>query len=54
MPIRSASFVSLACDTAVVRARGHDPMLRVSRVAARHLRRTGFVVDVARLLEQPT
>lgn len=39
---------------AVVRARGHDPMLRVSRHAAALLRRWGHHVSVARLLESVT
>jgi predicted amidophosphoribosyltransferase len=39
---------------AVVRARGHDPMLRVTRRAAAGLRRRGLDVTVARLLRQRT
>lgn len=34
----------------VVRARGHDPMLRVTRAAARRLRQHGFDARVCRLL----
>lgn len=36
----------------VVRGRGHDPMLRIVRVAASQLRRQGHHVGVARLLRQ--
>jgi predicted amidophosphoribosyltransferase len=36
---------------AVVRARGHDPMLRITRAATRALRRDGQDVRVVRLLE---
>jgi predicted amidophosphoribosyltransferase len=35
----------------VVRHRGHDPMLRIARAAARELRREGAPVGVRRLLE---
>jgi predicted amidophosphoribosyltransferase len=34
----------------VVRARGHDPMLRITRSAARRLRREGWQAGVRRLL----
>lgn len=36
----------------VVRSRGHDPMLRVTRAAASQLRRDGRPVQVSRLLRQ--
>lgn len=39
---------------AVVRMRGHDPMLRVSRHAAALLRRWGYNVSVARVLASVT
>src|SRR5680860_103678 len=39
---------------AVVRVRGHDPMLRVSRNAAALLRRWGHHVSVGRLLDSAT
>ena len=35
----------------VVRTRGHDPMLRITRAAARRLRLAGATVGVCRLLE---
>jgi len=36
----------------VVRARGHDPVLRIVRTAARHLRGRGLRVQVAQVLGQ--
>ncbi len=36
----------------VVRARGHDPVLRMARVAARQLRRSDHRVQVAQVLDQ--
>lgn len=45
-------LVPVPSRPAVVRARGHDPMLRMCRVAARGLRADGLPVVVARLLEQ--
>ncbi len=43
-------LVPVPSRAAVVRARGHDPLLRVTRVAARHLRREGVRASVHRLL----
>ena len=43
-------LVPVPSRPAVVRARGHDPMLRVTRAASRRLRRTGVPVLVGRLL----
>jgi predicted amidophosphoribosyltransferase len=51
-PATPSVLVPVPSRPDVVRARGHDPMLRVSRVAARRLRRVGNDVQVARLLEQ--
>ena len=46
----SAVIVPVPSRAAVVRARGHDPVLRMSRVAAARLRGVGLDITVARLL----
>ena len=43
-------LVPVPSRRAVVRRRGHDPLLRISRHAAAHLRRTGVDAGVRRLL----
>lgn len=45
------ALVPVPSRPAVVRRRGHDPVLRMSRRAAALLRRSGTAVSVARLLE---
>jgi predicted amidophosphoribosyltransferase len=45
-------LVPVASRASVVRARGHDPVLRMSRVAGRELRATGHRVEVVQVLEQ--
>lgn len=45
-------LVPVPSRPAVVSSRGHDPMLRVTREAAAHLRHDGHDVQVARLLRQ--
>lgn len=51
-PAARTLLVPVPSRPAVVRSRGHDPMLRVVRVAARRLRAEGSSVSVVRLLEQ--
>jgi predicted amidophosphoribosyltransferase len=43
-------LVPVPSRRAVVRARGHDPMLRIARAASGSLRRSGVPVQVVRLL----
>lgn len=45
-------LVPVPARSAVVRARGHDPVLRLVRVAARELRQRGHRVQVGQVLEQ--
>ena len=47
-------LVPVPSRRSVVVARGHDPMLRMTRQAATLLRRDGYDVGVARLLRQAT
>lgn len=49
-PRRPLALVPVPSRPAVVRARGHDPLLRVTRRAAGELRRDGTPVVVRRLL----
>jgi predicted amidophosphoribosyltransferase len=44
-------LVPVPSRRAVVRTRGHDPMLRITRAASRDLHRSGATAQVARLLE---
>lgn len=51
-PAGRTVLVPVPSRPAVVRQRGHDPVLRMARVAARRLRREGYDVSVAQVLEQ--
>lgn len=48
----STVLVPVPSRSEVVRSRGHDPVLRLVRVAARELRRRGHRVQVGQVLEQ--
>jgi len=52
VPAGRTLLVPVPSRPGVVRARGHDPMLRIARVAARRLRTDGADVVVSRLLRQ--
>jgi predicted amidophosphoribosyltransferase len=51
-PAGATVLVPVPSRPHVVRGRGHDPVLRMARVAARLLRRRGHMVQVAQVLEQ--
>ena len=51
-PAGVAVLVPIPSRAAVVRARGHDPVLRFTRVAARHLRSNRHRVRVGQVLAQ--
>ncbi|MGH3386410.1 MAG: ComF family protein [Nocardioidaceae bacterium] len=50
--VRSVVLVPVPSRAAVVRARGHDPLLRMTRAAAVRLRAHGYRVDVLPALHQ--
>lgn len=54
VPDRPAVLVPVPSRRPVVRSRGHDPVLRMTRAAAAVLRRRGGDVHVARLLRSGT
>ncbi len=51
-PEVSVAIVPVPSRRSVTRRRGHDPLLRVARVAGRVLRREGLAVSVAPVLRQ--
>jgi len=51
-PTNATVLVPVPSRPDVVRRRGHDPVLRMARVAARLLRRNDHTVRVVRVLEQ--
>jgi len=51
-PTSVTVLVPVPSRAGVVRARGHDPVLRMARLAARFLRRRGHRVEVDQVLEQ--
>ena len=51
-PTGATVLVPVPSRAAVVRSRGHDPVLRFARVAARQLRAEGHRVRVEQILEQ--
>jgi predicted amidophosphoribosyltransferase len=51
-PTGATVLVPVPSRPPVVRARGHDPVLRMTRVAARLLRRRDHTVQVVQVLEQ--